>query len=331
VGERGVGEKKGPSFVTLLEAAFILGVALVVMTIAYLQFYGVLGLDRSGVRPVHFLLPFLVGSFFASLIVFIRRLRNNLAIQNAEIIRLNHELANDLEVADRRLQTVRKELEHGERLRVLGLLGAQVAHDFNNLLHAIAGSASLIQTSDPDGQHLEESDTIIHASQHAAALCERLVSFAKPGQSETVTNLEIAISELEPILRKLTGDSVKLTVEQSLNLPPISADRGQIEMCLLNLVVNARDAMEKGAITLGARENGDSVLITVEDDGRGMDEEMLGKVLDPFFTTKGEGGTGLGLAVVHDAMERIKGRMEIQSSPGQGTLVSLHVPVSQPS
>lgn len=299
------------------------GCVALVLTVALIQVFLVLEVPWDHGRAVYFILPMLVGGFFGSLLVAIRRLRRNVERQHQEILRLSEELSRDLRQSDRKLQSAHKELELGERLRVVGLLGAQVAHDFNNLLTATVGAAWLIEPGASDDDLKESRTLILDASERAAGLCSLILGFSRPSEEEpAVTNLDQVLKEMEPILRKLVSREVAFNIKQQSDLPMIAAERGRVEMCLLNLVINSNDAAPTGSISVETRSSEDGIELSVTDDGEGMDAETLANVRKPFFTTKGT-GTGLGLSVVGDAMEQVGGGMYIVSEPGQGTTVAL--------
>ena len=306
------------------EVFFVVACAALVLAVALVQILVVMGVPTAEARPHFFALPVLVGAFFGTLLVIIRQLRASVQSQHAQIVRLNRDLTRDLESTDRKLKTAHKELKHGERLKVMGLLGAQVAHDFNNLLTAIVATTSLLQLDHPDDAELQKHlSVLLKASDQASALCHRLLTFSKPIPENAATHLGKLLSEMEPILAKLVSDAVELRIEQEPDLPLIAADRGQVEMCILNLVVNANDATPAGTIVIQTRSQGERIELSVSDDGEGMDEETIRNSLNPFFTTKGERGTGLGVSVIRDAMEQSGGAMEVSSRPGAGTSVLL--------
>jgi signal transduction histidine kinase len=239
-----------------------------------------------------------------------------------------------------RLGEAEERLRAASRLETVGRLVAGVAHDFNNLLTVIAGSAEIIRAELPDGHHLRDgADLIASTVQTAANVARQLVNFSRPTKSDPCpVDANAAIRSVERTLRRLTGERVALDFLPALALPLLFADPGQFDQVLLNLVVNARDAITgDGTVTIrtavanpggrAADGPGDFVALTVTDTGAGMTEEVRARVFDPFFTTKAERGTGLGLSTVRDIVRAAGGHLEVESSPGWGTSVRVFWPV----
>jgi two-component system cell cycle sensor histidine kinase/response regulator CckA len=233
------------------------------------------------------------------------------------------------------------ELLSARRLESVGRLAGGVAHDFNNLLTAVVGNVSLLReraATDPGVlAHLGE---IEHAVQRGAELTRRLLAFARRQLIEPrLLNLGVQVRDLEQLLRRLLGDAIVLETAVPAQLWTIRADPTSLEQVLVNLAVNARDAMPQGGTLRIAASNisvsdsgledlnipqGDWVRVDVSDTGVGIEEGLLGHIFEPFFTTKERsGGTGLGLATVYGAMTQAGGHVRVRSVRGQGTTFSL--------
>ena len=250
-----------------------------------------------------------------------------------------------LRVLEARLLEAEERLRIAARLETVGRLVAGVAHDFNNLLTIITGNADVIRAGLPTGHYLRETaDTIACAALTAANITRQLVAFGCPNKPDPgPIDANLAVRAVERTLRRLTGERVALEFLPAAGLPLVCADAGQFDQVLLNLVVNARDAiLEDGTVTVRTaaamvtddRANwpaevppGDFVALTVTDSGIGMTADVLARVFDPFFTTKGERGTGLGLSTVRDIVRNSGGHVEVESSPGFGTSARVFWPV----
>lgn len=236
------------------------------------------------------------------------------------------------------------ELLSARRLESVGRLAGGVAHDFNNLLTAVVGNVSLMReraNGDPAmSAHLEEID---HAVQRGAELTRRLLAFARRQLIEPrILDVNERVSDLERLLRRLLGDNVTLSVEMAADLWSVRADPTALEQILVNLAVNARDAMPDGgtlrvvgsnlAVAESGHESlgiprGEWVRLDLSDTGAGIEESVIGQIFEPFFTTKDRsGGTGLGLATVYGAMTQAGGHVRVRSAVGAGTTFSLFLP-----
>jgi len=240
-------------------------------------------------------------------------------------------------------RSLESQLTHSQRMEALGRLAGGVAHDFNNLLTAISGYAEMLAMRLPEGDRSHRAAReILRASDRAADLTRQLLAFSRRQVVEPkVLGLTEAAGQTARMLARLLGEDVEFVLELDPEAGAIRADPGQLEQVLLNLAVNARDAMpEGGRLTLrtypavvgeagGAGElaPGNYAVLEVEDTGVGMTHEILEHIFEPFFTTKDEGkGTGLGLASVYGIVRQAGGRVEVDSVPGQGSTFRVHWP-----
>jgi hypothetical protein len=243
----------------------------------------------------------------------------------------------------------RKKLEaqfvEAQKMEVVGKLASGVAHDFNNILAVIMGYSDLmmeeLKADNPLRKHTGE---IRHAAERAAALTKQLLFFCrKQAVQHIVLDLNEVTAGMDKMLRRLIDENIELTVIPEKQIGRIKADSGQVGQVLMNLVVNARDAMPNGGklaiqtanVTIGESDArlrkdvaaGDYVLLSVSDTGIGMTDEVRARVFEPFFTTKGAGkGTGLGLATCGTIVKQCGGHIEISSAPGKGTTFKVYFP-----
>jgi len=247
-------------------------------------------------------------------------------------------------LADVAVRRERVQLHHhlaqAQKLEAIGRLAGGVAHDFNNVLTAILGSAELLLLDTPRGTDAREEVEIIRdAAQRAQELIRQLLAFsARQVLQPAVTDLNDLIKNLTRMLRRLIGEDLALTTELADDLGAVRVDPGQVEQVLMNLAVNARDAMpDGGQLTIrtanvemeesGDLRDGRYVRIDVADTGTGMDAATLGRVFEPFFTTKERGkGTGLGLATAYGIVRQSGGQIAVSSAPGAGTTFRIHLP-----
>jgi PAS domain S-box-containing protein len=242
-----------------------------------------------------------------------------------------------------------RQLHQAQRLEAVGRLAGGIAHDFNNILTVISGNADLsladLPADDPMTQSFQE---ISDASRRAASLTRQLLAFSrKQILQPRVLNLNELVTGTEKMLRRLIGEDVKLKTIVEPHLGAVMADPGQIEQILMNLAVNARDAMPRGGELCFETENveifetqagvggvrmhsGSYAKLTVTDTGEGMDEETLSRIFEPFFTTKEKGkGTGLGLATVYGIVKQSGGFIFARSEPGKGTSFEVYLPQTE--
>jgi len=259
-----------------------------------------------------------------------------------------HQLNEGLEqrVAERtaELQKTQEALRQSQKLEAMGQLTGGVAHDFNNLLTPIIGSLDMLQRRRVgDDRTHRLIDGALQSAERAKTLVQRLLAFARRQPLQPVAvDVGALVNGMAGLIESTTGPRVRVDVELDENLPAALADANQIEMALLNLAVNARDAMPDGGIlTIAASAElledgrnaelpaGNYVRLAVSDTGIGMDEATLRRAVEPFFSTKGIGqGTGLGLSMVHGLASQLGGGLTISSRRGEGTCVQLWLPVA---
>ncbi|MEN8185274.1 MAG: PAS domain S-box protein, partial [Myxococcota bacterium] len=243
------------------------------------------------------------------------------------------------------------ELESGllrsQKLTALGTLAGGIAHDFNNLLTAIIGGAHLLRTAEDAGEVRSTADEILEAAERGAALSRQLLAFSRrqPLQPEPL-QLDRMVESLRGLLQRLIGENIELSTASEPDLWSVNADESQVEQVIMNLALNARDAMPNGGrlrLQTSNRklcesdpegpvdlEPGDYVALTVADSGMGMDEETRIRAFEPFFTRKGPGeGTGLGLATVFGVARQSGGDVALESAPGLGCRVVVYFPRSR--
>jgi two-component system cell cycle sensor histidine kinase/response regulator CckA len=240
-----------------------------------------------------------------------------------------------------------EQLRQAQKMEAIGRLAGGVAHDFNNVLTAILGSADLLSLQlDPNDSRWEEADAIRRAADRGAALTRRLLSFSRPKSTTSlvVMDLVAVVASIEPMLRRLVLEKIEIVVNAPASPVPVRADEGQLSQILMNLVINARDAMPNGGtatIDVGAIEvhepdamkrgilPGTYAGLTVRDNGEGIPEEIVGHLFEPFFTTKPpDQGTGLGLSIVYSIVTALGGTIEVESEVGQGATFRIYLPLS---
>ena len=262
----------------------------------------------------------------------------------AELQRLNDDLELRIDQRTRERELALAQLFEAQKIDTIGQLTGGVAHDFNNLLMAIMGSLQVLRRRFP----MEEAagrlvDNAMKGAERGAALTQRLLAFARRQELRpTAVELGELVAGMSDLLARAVGPGVRLTQLLAPGLPPILIDANQLELALLNVAVNARDAMpDGGELTVAAERAvldederaklrltaGDYVRLSVTDTGHGMDEETLSRAVEPFFTTKGVGkGTGLGLSMVQGLAAQSGGAMRLTSVQGKGVRVDLWLP-----
>jgi len=242
-------------------------------------------------------------------------------------------------LAQEALEHSREQFFQAQKLEAIGKLTGGVAHDFNNILAAIMGSLGLAQRRMAQGEDVTRFlDNAMQAARRGATLTQRMLAFARKQELELEpVDMIDGVRDMAELLARTIGQQVSILTRFPLSVPPVLADRAQLELALMNLVVNARDAMpDGGVITLCADQVEDErgnkyVRLAVVDDGTGMDPETLARATDPFFTTKGVGkGTGLGLPMVQGMVEQCGGRFRLESELGKGTRAEVWLPVTDP-
>lgn len=249
--------------------------------------------------------------------------------------------------AQRALDEAREALFQAQKLEAVGQLTGGVAHDFNNLLMAVQGSIELARKRAlADPRLLRLLDNAMEGVRRGTGLTQRMLAFARKQDLHVeAVDLLGLVRGMQPFVQRSIGPAIRVSIRIPQNLPAVRTDPNQLEAALLNLAVNARDAMPGGgAIIISARklrasrsselpiQSGEYVCLTVVDTGIGMDEETAAKAMEPFFTTKGVGkGTGLGLSMVHGLVSQSGGAMRIESTPGEGTSIELWLPTAKAS
>jgi PAS domain S-box-containing protein len=244
--------------------------------------------------------------------------------------------------AEEALRRTREALFQSQKMEAVGQLTGGVAHDFNNLLMAVLGSLELLRKRLSDNpQQLRLLDNAIQGARRGATLTQRMLAFARRQDLATQPlDLAVLVENMSDLLERSLGTGTEIEVAFPDSLPKAVADLNQLELALLNLCVNARDAMNRsGRIRISGREEqvtradpgglepGHYVCLSVSDTGEGMDTETLARATEPFFTTKGVGkGTGLGLSMVHGMAEQMGGRLVLKSKAGEGTTAEIWLP-----
>jgi PAS domain S-box-containing protein len=235
------------------------------------------------------------------------------------------------------LRRTESQLQQNQKMEAVGRLAGGVAHDFNNLLTVILGrSAMLLEDRAPDDPARRALELIERTAERAAGLTHQLLAFSRRQVLQPrILDLNPIVSGMAGMLRRLIGEDVELVMDLSPGLGVVRADPGQLEQIVMNLAVNARDAMPRGGRLVistenvpGAASQRGYVVLKVSDTGVGMDTETQEHIFEPFFTTKEMGkGTGLGLATVHGIMEQHGGTVHVDSAPDRGTTFTLAFPV----
>jgi signal transduction histidine kinase/ActR/RegA family two-component response regulator len=241
-----------------------------------------------------------------------------------------------------------EQLTQSQKMEAVGLLAGGVAHDFNNALSVITGYSGLLQMRLPaDDPLVRYAEEIAKAAHRAAGLTRQLLAFSRKQVIQPVIlDLNSLIVEMEKMLRRLIGENIEIFITRDVGLARVKADASQMEQILMNLAVNARDAMLQGGKVTIRTENADLdetyslqhlhfkpgryVILSFSDTGCGMDKETLARIFEPFFTTKEPGkGTGLGLSTVYGIVKQNGGYISAYSEPGQGTTFKIYLPQAE--
>jgi signal transduction histidine kinase/CheY-like chemotaxis protein len=251
-----------------------------------------------------------------------------------------------LELGQARARAALRPEAQAERLEALGRLTGGIVHDFNNLLFVITGQVELARRQlAPEHPAFARLAPALQAADRAAALTRQLLAFGRGSDPRPrLVDVNAVVAQLDGMLQRVIGEDVQIEVRAGRGLGRVEADFAETEQLLLNLALNARDAMPHGGrvvietkgveIARGSAPPvppGRYVMLAVSDDGVGMDEETRKRIFEPFFTTKPEGaGSGLGLATVHRIVERHGGRIRVDSAPGRGTTFRVYLPCVDP-
>ena len=239
-------------------------------------------------------------------------------------------------------------LRQAQKMEAIGRLAGGIAHDFNNVLTAILGSSDLLSLQlDPNDPRWTEADAIRRAAERGASLTRRLLTFSRP-QTVPVKVLELGrlVRDMDPMLRRLVLDRIRTQIVARQGPVHVESDQGQIEQVVMNLVINARDAMPSGGLVtvdIGVADLDETALsrlglapgryarLSVTDTGAGIDAETMAHLFEPFFTTKDpDKGTGLGLSIVYSIVKSANGAIAVASEPGQGAAFHVYLPLVQP-
>jgi len=282
----------------------------------------------------------------------LQRAKEELALKveerTAELREVNQQLLTDIaerKRAEEALRESERQLRQAQKMEAVGRLAGGVAHDFNHLLMLIAGyNEELLNSFHPSDPRRQDADEIRKAVDQAASLTRQLLTFSRRQVlAPQLLDLNAVVMNLETMLRRLLGDAITLDIVLDPALSRVQTDPGQLEQVIMNLAVNACDAMPQGGTLtietsdveldegyawrhVGVRP-GPYVMLAVRDTGSGMDAETLSNIFEPFFTTKEPGkGTGLGLSIVYGIINQSGGHIDVESAPGQGSSFMIYLP-----
>jgi signal transduction histidine kinase len=272
-------------------------------------------------------------------------LEQRVAERTGELANANADLERRVEERTREREAALAQVHEMQKVESLGQLTGGVAHDFNNLLMAVLGNLEILRKHIPNDSKLHRLiDGAIQGAERGATLTKRMLAFARRQELQPATvDVPTLVDSMVEMLTRSLGPSIEITTEFENDVPATRVDPNQLELALLNLALNSRDAMPNGGkLTISARKDcvgksdipglpaGDYVCIAERDTGVGMEESTLKRATEPFFTTKGAGhGTGLGLSMVDGLVAQSGGAMRISSKVGEGTQVELWIPVSK--
>lgn len=266
----------------------------------------------------------------------IRKAEDNLRTLNATLEQRVKDRVADLEAANLKLkyeieqrQRAETALVQSQKMEAIGQLTGGLAHDFNNLLTAVVGNLDLIRTRATDPRIIRRAEHAFRAAERGSKLTAQLLAFSRTQKLATApVDLNALISGMSELVNQTLGAEITVKTELSNGLPHALADANQLELAILNLSINARDAMpDGGTLTISTRSDAvdkQRVIVCVADTGTGMPPEVVARAFDPFFTTKPPGkGTGLGLSQVYGIVRQIGGDISIDTAPGKGTRISI--------
>jgi signal transduction histidine kinase/CheY-like chemotaxis protein len=274
--------------------------------------------------------------------------RRELEQRTAELAAANIVLTDEISErtrVERALRESEAQLRQSQKLEAIGTLAGGIAHDFNNLITVISGYTQLaLMRAEKDSRAADDLQQVVEASDRAAKLTHQLLAFSrKQVLQPTVLDLGEVVDGIAPMLRRIIGEHIELRIDSRPPLARVRADRGQLEQVLLNLAVNARDAMTGGGtVTIATRNIVDgapgplldragasAVTLVVSDTGAGMPAEIRDRIFEPFFTTKEPGkGTGLGLSTVYGIVNQSGGTIAVDSAVGKGTTFTITLPAA---
>ena len=262
--------------------------------------------------------------------------RRELEERTAELVAANVVLTDEISERTRVEQALREsqaQLRQSQKLEAIGTLAGGIAHDFNNLITVISGYTELaLMRADKNSSSAEDLRQVVDAADRAANLTHQLLAFSrKQVLQPTVLDLGDVVDGIAPMLRRIIGEHIELRIKSVRPLGRVRADRGQIEQVLLNLAVNARDAMTAGGtLTIATANVSGGVSLVVTDTGIGMSDDVKDRIFEPFFTTKEPGkGTGLGLSTVYGIVNQSGGKISFDSALGRGTSFRITLPAAE--
>ncbi|MEW6764044.1 MAG: response regulator [Pseudomonadota bacterium] len=265
-----------------------------------------------------------------------KRTEENLRQAEAALRELNQSLERKVEQEEAGRFKAEDALRQAHKMEAVGQLASGVAHDFNNVLQIISSNLQLMELDGIGPQATGRVASAVAAVERGSKLSSQLLAFARRQPLQpVVTHLGELIGGMESLLLRAMGDRIAVEIRQNAGLWNVQVDRNQLENAILNMAINARDAMDgSGSLTIGlanaphdASLGGDHVCLSITDSGCGMPPEILDKIFDPFYTTKAPGkGTGLGMSMVYGFVKQSGGEIKVRSTPGEGTTIAIYLP-----